>query len=70
MNRISLKTFYAFVFATPVQVNHELREHLVKKLVSANISATDSNEENSSHAGFDELYNLAKKVLKLQQTLD
>ena len=56
------KLFYALIFATPAQVIQELRDHLVKKLVSANIRATDSNEGNSSDAGFDELYNLAKKV--------
>ena len=44
------------------EVNQELREHLVKKLVSAIFPTTDSNERNSNDDRIKKLYNFARKV--------
>lgn len=45
------------------EVNQELREHLVKKLVSAIFPTTDSNERNSNDDRIKKLYNFARKVI-------
>ena len=44
------------------EVNQELREHLVKKLVSAIFPTTDSNERNSNDDRIKKLYIFARKV--------
>jgi len=50
------------------EVNQELREHLVKKLVSAIFPTTDSNERNSNDDRIKKLYNFARKVEEYMYT--